>query len=126
MMTLPGPKALSALAALAALGACAAAPPAVSAVQPASILHSSSPAHGTTVRGPVDQLRLRFAAPARLNEVTVTGSDGLQMPMMVSAAGEVVDYALPLPGLEPGAYTVAWRASVAGASHQGSIRFNVR
>lgn len=112
-------------AALLSLNACAAAPVAPVAAE-RTILASSTPAAGSTVTGPVNQLELRFDPPARLLEVTVTGADGLTMPMMVTAVGEVNRYALPLPGLEPGRYRVDWRASVAGAEHRGSFAFTVR
>ena len=112
--------------AAALLGGCAAAPPAVPATAGQSILQSSNPGDGAIVDGPVDQLEMRFSPPARLGEVTVTRSDGTQMPMMVTAVGEVAYYSLPLPGLEAGSYTVDWRASVAGTEHQGRFRFTVR
>lgn len=121
-----GSKALFALAAALSLSACAAATPAPPASQAHGILQSSTPADGASVNGPVNQLRLRFSPPARLGEVTVTGGDGMKMPMMVTAVGEVADYVLPLPGLEAGAYTVEWQATAAGSSHQGSFRFTVR
>ncbi|MBA3511080.1 copper resistance CopC family protein [Sphingomonas sp.] len=119
-------KARFALAAMALLGACAEAPPADPAATAQSILQSSTPAHGSTVVGPVDSLELRFSPPARLLELTVTGSDGLTMPMMVTAVGEVARYSIPLSGLQAGAYTVNWRAAVAGTSHSDSFRFTVR
>lgn len=121
----PVSKALSALAALALLGGCAAAPPAAPAVTSQSILQSSAPADGATVRGPVNSLELRFSPPARLHELTVTGSDGLTMPVMVTAVGEVAYYSIPLSGLGPGAFSVEWRASSAGTEHRGTIRFTV-
>jgi methionine-rich copper-binding protein CopC len=119
-------KVLALIALLPLLPACT--PPATSAPGAAaqSILASSTPANGSTVRGPVNRLELRFSPPARLVEVTVTGGDGMQTPMMVTAPGEVARYDLPLPGLEPGAYTVTWRATRAGTPHQGSFRFTVR
>ena len=116
----------AALAATALLGACAAVPTAVPAAGRQSILQSSSPGAGTSVGGPVDRLELRFSPPARLTEVTVTGSDGLQMPVMVTAIGEVAYYSIPLHGLEAGSYTVQWRASAAGSEHRGSFGFTVR
>jgi methionine-rich copper-binding protein CopC len=118
--------ALSACAAMALLNGCAAAPPAepVAAVQ--SILYSSTPADRSTVAGPVTEIALRFSPPARLDEMTVTGSDGMTMPMMVTAAGEVSSYSIPVSDLETGAYTVQWRASAGGTPHQGTIRFTVR
>ena len=91
-----------------------------------TVLKSSTPASGATVRGAVDQLELRFSPPVRLVEVTVTGADGMQTPMMVTAVGEVPAYSLPLPGLEAGSYTVGWRGTAAGLAHQGSFRFTVR
>ena len=90
-----------------------------------SILTGSTPVAGSTVAGPVDQLVLRFSPPARLNEVTVSGPDGM-MPMMVTAVGEVPSYTLPLSGLGAGSYTVNWRATVKGRAHQGSFGFTVR
>ena len=90
----------------------------------ASILAASKPAAGSTVRAPVDELVLHFTPPARLEEVTVTGPAGA-MPMMVSAVGEVEHYSLPLSGLGPGRYEVAWRASRGGAQHRGSFGFAV-
>src|SRR5688572_9349797 len=101
-------KALSVFAAMGLLGACAAAPPAPPTVASQSILQSSTPADGATVQGPVDSLELRFSPPARLGEMTVTGSDGLTMPMMVTAVGEVPRYSISLSGLGPGTYTVNW------------------
>ena len=116
----------AALVAAGLLGACAAAPPAAPASIGQSILQSSDPGDGATVDGPVERLELRFSPPARLTEVTVTGSDGLQMPVMVTAAGEAAYYSIPLPGLEAGSYTVQWRASAAGSEHRGSFGFTVR
>src|SRR5687768_2386991 len=98
-------KALPALTALCLFGACAATPPAAPAVPARSILQSSTPADGSTVQDPVDSLDLRFSPPARLTELTVTGSDGLTMPMMVTAVGEVARYSIPLSGLGPGSYS---------------------
>lgn len=113
----------------AAVGACAAKPittPEPAAQQAsASILASSSPAAGATVQGPVNTLELHFNPPARLDEVTVSGPDGL-MPMMVHAVGEVAHYSLPLSGLDAGTYTVNWKASRAGETHQGSFAFTVK
>ena len=90
----------------------------------ASILAASKPAAGSTVAAPVDELVLHFSPPARLEEVTVAGPDGT-MPMMVTAVGEVEHYSLPLSGLGPGRYEVAWRASRRGAQHRGSFGFAV-
>lgn len=113
------------------LGGCAAQPASAPAAAPSateaagSILVSSSPAPGSTVAAPVNNLALHFRPPARLDQVTVTGPDGT-MPMMVNAVGEVADYSVPLPGLGPGNYTVEWKALVAGTAHQGSFAFTAR
>jgi methionine-rich copper-binding protein CopC len=92
---------------------------------PVSLLVGSTPAPGSTVAAPVEDLRLSFSPPARLDEVTVTGSEGT-MPMMIHAVGEVADYSLPLAGLEAGPYTVNWRATSRGQTHHGSFAFTVR
>lgn len=91
----------------------------------ASILVSSHPAAGTTVRAPIDELRFRFNPPARLDEVTVSGPDGI-MPTKVAAVGEVADYAIPLPGLDPGHYKVEWRANAQGRAYRGSFEFTAK
>lgn len=119
---------LAALAIL--LSACTAQPAEPSAAAgaptaPGSILAGSVPAAGSTARAPVRTLELDFAPPARLEEITVEGPEGL-MPMMVHPAGEVAQYSIPLPGLGPGSYQVRWRASAAGESHQGAFAFTVR
>jgi len=120
------------LAALFLLAACAPAQgdvPAASAQSGSaaaqSILAGSTPATGSTVSGPANSLVLRFSPPARLDEVVVTGPDGA-MPMMISPVGETDRYELPLSGLGPGTYTIAWRASLEGREHRGSFSFNVR
>ena len=97
--------------------------PATAAAVP--LLASSVPANGETVRAPLNRLELHFSPPARLLEVTVSGPGG-QMPMMVTAVGETAHYALPLPGLGPGAYTVDYRASAAGREDRGTFAFRVR
>jgi methionine-rich copper-binding protein CopC len=90
-----------------------------------SILVSSHPAAGTTVQSVVESLELHFNPPARLDEVAITGPDGV-MPMMVHSVGEVGDYSLPLSGLRAGSYVVNWRATARGRGYRGSLQFNVR
>jgi len=99
--------------------------PSAPAESASSILISSKPAAGSTVSAPIDELRLHFNPPARLDEVTVSTPDG-QMPMMVHAVGETVDYSIPLPGLAAGTYAVSWRATSAGRSYSGTFGFSVR
>jgi methionine-rich copper-binding protein CopC len=115
----------TAVAVLAGLAGACTAPPAPAARAAGSVLEQSAPAAGETVAGPVDDLRLRFARPVRLDEVIVEGPAG-SMPMMVHAAGEVRDYSLPLPGLDPGVYTVRWRATAGGREERGTFSFVVR
>lgn len=91
-----------------------------------TLLASSRPADGSAVAAPVDVLELDFARPARLAEVTVTGSDGSKMPMMVNAVGEATHYSLPLDGLGTGRYTIDWRATVVGIDYHGNIHFDVK
>jgi len=89
-----------------------------------SILVSSNPAAGSTSRAPVETLELHFNPPAQLNEVTVTGPDGI-MPTMIHPVGDVPDYSIPLSGLGPGAYTVNWRATAQQREYFGSFEFAV-
>lgn len=90
-----------------------------------SILARSSPAAGSTVSAPVNELVLNFNPPARLGEVTVTGPDGV-MPTMVTSVGEVQRYSVPLSGLGWGDYVVRWSATVGEQPHEGSFSFSVR
>jgi methionine-rich copper-binding protein CopC len=102
------------------------APPSSAAPQAVqSILASSSPTAGSTVRAPVEELQLHFSPPARLDEVTVTGPGGT-MPTMIHAVGEVADYSIPLSGLGPGVYTVNWRATSRGNEYRGSFGFTAK
>ena len=96
-------------------------------MQTAASLHivSSIPKSGTTVTGPVDELRLRFSKPARLLEVMISGPDG-DVPTMVDSAEETYEYSIPLPGLGTGKYEVRWRASAAGVESSGRLTFSVR
>ena len=116
--------------ALVLVSACAAVPPVPAASKATTVQHSllsrSTPANGAIVKGPVENLQLYFSRPVLLGEVTVTGSDGSKMPMMVHAVGEVTDYSLPLGGLGAGRYTVDWRASSVGQNFAGQIYFNVK
>lgn len=131
-MMLSGQSLLKALAAFALLSACSPQPEAAAGADSisragtaGSILAWSRPAAGSTVSAPVNELVLHFSPPARLGEVTVTGPDGA-MPMMVTAVGEVEHYSLPLSDVDPGAYTVAWKASARGVDYRGSFGFQVR
>ena len=127
-MKLSGLRAAMALAAL-ATGACveksAPAPAQSAGTANQSILEWSRPAGGSTVSAPVNEIQFHFSPPARLSEVTVTGPQG-QMPMMVTAVGEVEHYSLPLSGLGPGRYAVDWRASANGVDYRGGFGFEVR
>lgn len=91
-----------------------------------SILAGSRPGDGATVSGPVNELGFTFTNPVALVEVTVTGADGTIMPIMLSAAGEVTQYSIPVPGLETGRYSVSWRATARGNEHRGKFGFTVR
>lgn len=108
------------------LGGCAAqhSTPALAAVQ-RSILAAAAPTPGSTVHGPVDELKLRFASPVRLDEVTVSGPDGV-MPSMIHAAGEARDYAIPISASAAGPYVVSWRAADRGRTHRGSFSFTIK
>lgn len=131
-MRLTGFHPLAVVSAFVLMGACAnepaatpSAPPAAAPATNGSILEMSIPASGSTVKGPVNELMLHFNPAARLDEVTVTGPQGT-MPMMITPVGEVQHYSLPLSGLGPGAYTVAWRATSQGREYQDSFGFTVR
>ena len=122
--------ALAATVAFALPASCAPPQPAPVGTSPTSsanqsILQWSKPAAGSTVPGPVNDIQFHFSPPARLGEVTVTGPDGT-MPMMVTAIGEVEHYSIPTSGLGPGAYSVSWRATSAGAEHSGGFKFSVK
>lgn len=110
-----------------ALSSCAATPSTGSETQlvETRLLARSTPANGSIVAGPVNNLQLNYARPVRLLEVTLDGPDGLS-PMMITAPAETTDYQIPLPGLTGGKYRVNWRASAAGRSYDGVLNFTVR
>ena len=104
---------------------CSQVPASAPALSAASVLIASSPADGSTVSGPVEELRFRFSRPVALAEVTVNGPEGM-MPIMISPAGEVEQYSVPLAGLESGNYNVVWRVNSRGQPSEGKISFRVR
>jgi methionine-rich copper-binding protein CopC len=90
----------------------------------ASLLEDSTPSEGATLSVSPENLVLNFRTPVRLEEVIVQGSDGQTVPMMITAAGLLSSFSIPMPDLEPGSYTVRWRATdQAGDSHEGSLGF---
>jgi len=90
----------------------------------ASLLENSIPPDGARLSASPENLVLNFRSPVRLQEVTVLGSDGQTVPMMITAAGSVRSFSIPMPDLEPGSYTVRWRATGdTGTSHEGSLGF---
>lgn len=107
------------------LSACSAVPTEMGKGSPTdqAALVRSSPADGSTVRAPVDELELQFARPARLYEVTVTDAQGMITPIMITATGELTRYSIPLDGLYASSYTVNWRARMVSAEIAGSIHF---
>lgn len=101
--------------------------PSVSAIAavPAELSVASTPAAGTTVKGPLNQVILDFSTPVALSEVLVTGPDGV-MPMMLSPAGVQTHYSVPVPGLGEGSYTLAWKATLDGQPKNGSFAFTIK
>lgn len=90
----------------------------------AALLESSIPSDGARLPASPENLILNFRSPVRLREVTVHGSDGQTVPMMITAAGAVRSFSIPMPDLEPGSYTVRWRATGdTGTSLEGSLGF---
>lgn len=94
--------------------------------QAQSILKQSKPADGASATGPVEQIELWFSKPVRLFELTVSGDDGLAMPTMVTSAGPVEHYSVPVSILTQGTYSVRWRATAGERSHEGSFSFTVK
>lgn len=89
-----------------------------------SLLENSIPSDGARLTTSPENLVLNFRSPVRLQEVAVLGSDGQTVPMMIRAAGSVRSFSIPMPDLEPGSYTVRWRATGdTGTSHEGSLGF---
>ena len=92
---------------------------------PAGLSVTSTPAAGSSVKGPLSQVILDFSAPVALGEVLVSGPDGV-MPMMLSPAGVQTHYSVPVPGLGEGFYTVAWKAILDGQPKNGSFAFTIK
>lgn len=92
-----------------------------------SLLESSIPANGSTLSRSPENMVFMFSRPVRLSEVTITSRGGTTIPTMVTAAGDLKRFSIPLPPLEPDVYTVRWRAlDRAAQPHEGSIGFTIR
>ena len=117
---------LNLLAVVVPLSACVPArvPASVTTSSQSLLLVSSTPAAGSTVRGPVEELLFRFSTPVRLMEVIVAGPKEA-MPVMITPAGETEAYSIPVSDLETGSYSVSWRATSAGREFAGSFSFRV-
>jgi len=90
----------------------------------ASLLEASIPADGARLTASPENLVLSFRTPVRLQEVTVLGSDGQTVPMMITAAGLSRSFSIPMPDLGPGSYSVRWRAlDERGSSQEGNLGF---
>jgi methionine-rich copper-binding protein CopC len=98
--------------------------PAAAAEAGARLLRST-PADGARLSQSPDALVLSYSRRVRLIEVIVQGSDGSEMPMMVTSAGEAETYSLPLSGLGAGSWTVRWRATSGGEPLSGTIKFTI-
>lgn len=99
--------------------------PTTKQASPSSILQRSSPADGVRVADQVQQIELWFEPPARLIELTITDSDRLTIPTMITSVEPTSYYSVPLPGLSEGVYTVSWRATAGGESYGGTFRFAI-
>jgi methionine-rich copper-binding protein CopC len=97
----------------------------VTAATSADLSVTSTPAAGSIVQGPLNQVILEFSAPVALGEVLITGPDGM-MPMMLSPAGVQTRYSVPVPGLLAGQYTLAWKATQGGQPKSGSFAFTIK
>ncbi|MGH6658191.1 MAG: copper resistance CopC family protein [Sphingomicrobium sp.] len=107
------------------LGPTGAANVSIVAATPADLSVTTTPAAGSSVQGPLNQVTLDFSAPVALTEVLITGPDGI-MPMMLSPAGVQARYSVPVPGLQEGRYTLAWKATLDGQPKSGSFAFTIK
>ena len=68
-----------------------------------------------------------FSAAARLANVTLTNAAGREMALnYIPPRAAAASFAIPLPALPPGAYTISWR-TMANDGHvmPGAIHFTV-
>ncbi|MFO7588779.1 MAG: copper resistance protein CopC [Gemmatimonadota bacterium] len=118
--------------ALAATGALHAAPAGAARGVPPGVhtrLEESVPAAGETLRGPLEEFRLRFSAPVEsgLSEIRLVGPDAdtttLALRGFADSAGVLRAHA---PPLRDGAHKLLWRSvSADGHPVEGSIPFQV-
>jgi copper resistance protein C len=96
-----------------------------------AVLVSSSPADGSVLTAAPREIRLSFneSIEARFSSVTLTRSDGKQVPIG-RAAGDPQkrsDLVVSLPALAPGKYLLRWQATSADSHRiQGSLGFEVK
>ena len=96
-------------------------------VQAHTHLEKSTPAENSVVATAPSQLALHFSEPTRLTAVSIQ-KDGDKESMHISAlpAKASEDVSVPLEPLDPGKYTVTWRA-IGGDNHvmSGALHFTV-
>lgn len=90
-------------------------------------LKKSTPAENSVVATAPSQLALHFSEPTRLTAVSIQ-KDGDKESMHISAlpAKASEDVSVPLEPLDPGKYTVTWRA-IGDDNHvmSGALHFTV-
>ncbi|MEL6883173.1 MAG: copper resistance CopC family protein [Pseudomonadota bacterium] len=92
------------------------------AVQAHSILKESVPADGSVLSDPPAEISMSFGKGMRLTAIDVDG-----VPVTLPAqSGFGTTFAMPLPAMESGDYTLEWRGlSEDGHAMKGSLGFTV-
>ncbi len=95
-------------------------------------LVSSTPADGSTVTGPLTEIRLEFAADAEASTesaakgIVLYNSDAVEVPASIRVESNTVVVVVPTDPLDPGRYAVAVRVRAEdGHPRSGGIEFSV-
>lgn len=89
-------------------------------------LSSSQPADQATVAAAPEQVQLAFSTEVTLTALSLQDSKGVVYDLGATPASARRDFAIPVPKLAAGSYSVAWRA-VGADTHvvSGEIHFSV-
>jgi methionine-rich copper-binding protein CopC len=90
-------------------------------------LQESTPADGAVLQEPPAALELKFSADVQLLKLEIANADGAAQDIAFTASASAAKaFSVPLPAMEPAAYSVNWTILGAdGHRMEGSLSFLV-
>ncbi len=90
-------------------------------------VRETSITNNATLSAPPTSFTITFSAPTGLANVTLTNAAGREVPINYAPSRAMAaSFAIPLPALAPGAYTISWRTmSRDGHVMPGAVHFTI-